>query len=367
MTKSRSDQSQIRFVLLIVVTGLVLASITKDYSITWPDIESPVHKKKNVVRISLRDLTRSSENEQIVCADPLLPVLDRVIDKTNSSSLPPQLIPRIIHVAWIRGFPHPSPRCLPYDYVKFTDRWKKQFPSYDFHFHDDQAVDFLLHQEWPEFPHLQKLLHSCIQFGGAVKIDIWRVLVLYKYGGFYSDIDAAPSVTFTQDTVGPNDSAIFLSDVWNRPSQGCQGMESRHPIAYFTMLEILTRVLAMEDISTVKPVFLTGPDALKFGYGKAMKFWNGSDIFEPGVHEGKFAKQIRKLGRKEAKLEVFNTEWPEIVPWNATVNMTKQERANRLLDTQHWKQMVARTSGLATGPCWDNMYLRDQNRTSDNN
>lgn len=52
-----------------------------------------------------------------------------------------------------------------------------------------------------------------------MKIDVWRVLILYRYGGVYSDIDNWPGEKFDEATISPNISGFFLSDAWERPSQ----------------------------------------------------------------------------------------------------------------------------------------------------
>ena len=75
------------------------------------------------------------------------------------------------------------------------------------------------------------MMKACVKFGNAMMIDIWRVLVLYKYGGFYSDFYVASNEEVDESLVEPNDTAFFLSDVKNRPSQWLHGMEPNHPIA----------------------------------------------------------------------------------------------------------------------------------------
>lgn len=105
-------------------------------------------------------------------------------------------------------------------------------------FHDDEAVDkFLFERDWPAFPHLSKLL-KCVQFGGAVKIDLWRVLVLYEYGGIFTDIDNTPNHLLNETTTEPTDEAFFLSDGGMRASHRFQVMAPKHPIAYLNMMEI---------------------------------------------------------------------------------------------------------------------------------
>ncbi|OEU07109.1 hypothetical protein FRACYDRAFT_198187, partial [Fragilariopsis cylindrus CCMP1102] len=161
-------------------------------------------------------------------------------------------------------------RCISQDMMEIVDKWKEQFPSYNVYFHDDVAVDALFYDNgnywYGIFPQLKGIMNSCVKFGSAMRIDIWRVLILYRHGGFYSDFDIAPGPKLTELTIQHNDSVFFLSDNWNRPSQWLIGMEPNHPILYHTMLIILEQLLKLKNVSRVKLVFLTGPDALKQGY-----------------------------------------------------------------------------------------------------
>jgi mannosyltransferase OCH1-like enzyme len=77
-------------------------------------------------------------------------------------------------------------------FLKNLDKWR--FPGYGFYFHDEAAMDRLLDKYWPEFPQLQWLQHCMIS--GAAKADLWRLLVLWEYGGIYTDIDNAPALGF---------------------------------------------------------------------------------------------------------------------------------------------------------------------------
>jgi hypothetical protein len=52
-------------------------------------------------------------------------------------------------------------------------------------------------------------------------------------------------------------------------------MSKGHPIAYFTVLEILKRLHDLGDVSNVKLVQTTGPDALKAGYIAALSTTEG--------------------------------------------------------------------------------------------
>lgn len=89
--------------------------------------------------------------------------------------LPSRRIPKIVHVT-------SKTRCMTPYFIRNIGKWR--FPGYALYFHDDFAVDRLLSKYWPEFPQLQ-LLMSCVK-SGAAKADIWRLLVLWEYGGIYT-------------------------------------------------------------------------------------------------------------------------------------------------------------------------------------
>jgi hypothetical protein len=309
---------------------------------------APVQPSASEKKIPLTELTNSAAN--VECPAPLVPLHDRIVDPPSFDS---QKIPRLIHVAWIRGTETPTSRCLTPGMVDMAQKWKDQFPSYSYFFHGDEAVDRLLQEDWPEFPQLAKIMNNCIKFGGAVKVDIWRVLVLYKYGGIYSDMDNGPGVKLTEDAIQPNDSAFFLSDSSNRPCQWLHAMEPNHPIAYFTMLEILTRVLALEDISDIHPVSLTGPEALRAGYRRALDLGDKTDdIFASGVHKCKFSKLVRKIS--------FRGKGDDLIfDWALSVDKKKNLKE---LNTDHWLKKIKQRAGIPRVSCWDHLYQTDQKK-----
>ena len=48
---------------------------------------------------------------------------------------------------------------------------------------------------------------------GAMKIDVWRILVIYGYGGLYCDSDMYPKEGFTESSpISADDQAFFASD-----------------------------------------------------------------------------------------------------------------------------------------------------------
>ena len=95
--------------------------------------------------------------------------------------------------------------------------------GYSFFLHDDEAVDRLIFgREWPEFPLLAESL-SCIT-SGAGKTDLWRNLLLWEYGGIYSEIDNAPG----SELFFANHTSAITDDMDAFFEQGKEGYPSQY-------------------------------------------------------------------------------------------------------------------------------------------
>lgn len=68
--------------------------------------------------------------------------------------------------------------------------WAALNPDYDLRFYDDTMCESFLETE---FGLAHRDLFRWIK-NGPIKADFWRLCVLFKYGGFYSDIDNRPLV-----------------------------------------------------------------------------------------------------------------------------------------------------------------------------
>ena len=186
--------------------------------------------------LKIEDLANS--HATVSCVQPLVPMYDRMLHTDAPNDTGTRQIPQMIHVSM-------KSRCLPPDMAYGVQKWKDALPDHSFYFHDDEAVDRLLQSECPEFPGLLDLM-KCVR-KGAMKIDVWRLLVLHRYGGIYTDIDIWPGPRIN-DSIQKDDTAFFVSDKWDRPSQWFMAMEPRHPIAYYSMREALKRVFELKDV-----------------------------------------------------------------------------------------------------------------------
>ena len=66
----------------------------------------------------------------------------------------------------------------------YTDSWIEMNPEYEYRFHDDNDIIDFLKNDFPEYLKGYNNLKY-----GASKADLWRYLIIYKYGGVYADID----------------------------------------------------------------------------------------------------------------------------------------------------------------------------------
>lgn len=74
---------------------------------------------------------------------------------------------------------------LPDYVIDAVNSWKEKNPNWEYkYFNSEDRSEFILSEfgkEWLE------IYNSCIF--GAMKADVWKYLIIYKYGGLYTDID----------------------------------------------------------------------------------------------------------------------------------------------------------------------------------
>lgn len=160
-------------------------------------VEFPTKKERKIV--PLAELVGSLK--EVECEDPLVLVKDVLLNPKLAFD-GGRKIPKIVHVT-------SRSRCMNKLFADNLNTW--HLKDHSFFMHDDEAMDKLLYRDWPEFPQLQHVLR-CLKHGGAVKADVWRILVLWEYGGIYTDIDNRPAL-FNADTITAEDDAFFVMDV----------------------------------------------------------------------------------------------------------------------------------------------------------
>eukprot|EP00557_Chaetoceros_sp_GSL56_P001852 CAMPEP_0176490204 /NCGR_PEP_ID=MMETSP0200_2-20121128/7740_1 /TAXON_ID=947934 /ORGANISM="Chaetoceros sp., Strain GSL56" /LENGTH=498 /DNA_ID=CAMNT_0017887483 /DNA_START=591 /DNA_END=2084 /DNA_ORIENTATION=- len=164
-------------------------------------------------------------------------------------------IPKFVHMT-------SKSQCFTDFYTWSINKWK--FDGYSLFMHDDIAVDRLLSREWPEFP-LLKEATSCIATGAGLA-DLWRYLVIWEYGGIYTDIDNEPGPKFLNASLITDDmDSLFEQEGGGFPSQYFFAASPHHPVMYHAVHHTISRLMEVQSISEQMVPFVTGPGALKCG------------------------------------------------------------------------------------------------------
>lgn len=245
---------------------------TNDPSYKQPPQLSPLQPHERLQELlattrlpSLKEITRSHERNIACNNDELLPIYDKITaadpmvyrNKTYK-------IPLIIHQT-------SRSRCMAKKMIGLAKTWKN-LTSLQYYFHDDQAVDhMLLNVPHPDFPNLELIVKHCVN-SGATKADIWRLVLLWEYGGIYADVDSIPQ-RFSIKDLRPEDDAFLLVDKDKCPSQFFLALKPRHPIIYITLQSALSALMQVEDTLKYSPVQLTGPAMLRGAFFAYLK-WN---------------------------------------------------------------------------------------------
>lgn len=208
--------------------------------------------------IPLRELVQT--HVETSCPPGLLLVNDTLLAEAASpdGARPPphRNIPRTIHMT-------SRTRCMPPEFIKVIDQWR-HFPHHEFYFHNDAAMHRLLHRDWPEFPQLHQLLR-CTR-GGAGLADVWRALVLWEYGGIYSDIDNAPAKFHAEMSIQPDDDAYFVLERSKHLSQYFFAARPKHPLFFLLVQHMMSRLVALNDVSLQVVSLVTGPGATRMAF-----------------------------------------------------------------------------------------------------
>lgn len=67
---------------------------------------------------------------------------------------------------------------------EYADTWMIQNPEYEYRFFDDNDIIDFLKNDFPDYLEGYKKIKY-----GASKADLWRYLIIYKFGGVYVDLD----------------------------------------------------------------------------------------------------------------------------------------------------------------------------------
>ena len=94
---------------------------------------------------------------------------------------------------------------------KYADNWKMLNPEYDIMIYDNEMCEQFLLDTYGE---THRAIFNFLQ-DGPIKADFWRICILYKYGGIYSDIDNQPLIPI-RDFLEPNIDFATCSSYWDK-------------------------------------------------------------------------------------------------------------------------------------------------------
>ena len=224
--------------------------------------------------------------------------------------------------------------------------------------------------------------------------------------GLYFDLDLWPvQGVFTEDTIPADVDFWSFSDYWNRPTQGFFAMTPGNPVGYYTIQEILSRILDLQDISKLKLVFLSGPELLKMGYRQAFydpaaadNNTNNNDastkvvrrdfvVFEEGRHytakynitafkSGKYEEDRQRFGVYTSDHDTILLEEPERIGsqhsntsssedtkfHNTTTRREKIQQDTGIFHWQKERDKVAQREDLQGLTCREYLYRLEEAR-----
>lgn len=165
---------------------------------------------ENKASDELHYLLESQNLKNVSCGNEKLFLIENVMPKKNAF-FSERKIPKIIHMT-------AKTKCITAHVKKYVDEWKN-IPNYSFILHDDDVVERLFQNfEWSEFPLLKKIT-KCIS-NGAMKADLWRYLLLWRFGGVYTDLDNGIGKHFNNASFITDDmDALFEVERGGFPSQ----------------------------------------------------------------------------------------------------------------------------------------------------
>lgn len=232
------------------------AAIRKE-ALSNVNIAKPAHAANDPSFVPLAEFVKPV----ISCPDGLTPA-PQVVNPTADLG-EGRKIPRIVHQTG-------KTQCLTDVFYQGANNWT--FVNHSFYFHDDVAVDNLLFQrEWPMFPQIKNSMECLKNAGGAAKADLWRYLVLWEYGGIYTDMDNLPGQLFNATTITPDMDAFFLKERGGWVSQYFFAVSPKHPIMFLAVHDVMHQMHSQQDTGKFHVPSLTGPGATKRAFLSFMR------------------------------------------------------------------------------------------------
>jgi Glycosyltransferase sugar-binding region containing DXD motif len=185
-------------------------------------------------------------------------------NKENIAGMPPlkpTAIPRIVHQT-------SKSRCVTQEMANTAAKWR--FDGWSYYFYDDEAVGRLFASEADSFAQIDALFRACMPHG-ALKSDVFRYLVLHRYGGIYSDLDSGPNAFDPQIHLPDTVDAFFVVEHYRMLSQYFMASSPKHPVMWYAVQQSVANLLQAKDTGLTAVAMKTGPHALHNAFALFMK------------------------------------------------------------------------------------------------
>lgn len=203
------------------------------------------------------------------------------------------------------------------------DRQKARNPDYTFHLYDDNDIDHFVNTVYPgRISDAYNRLNIIV-----AKVDFWRYLVLYHYGGVYVDMDSEIECSLDDDLLQPDDEAVITQE-------GNEGVyvqwalvfRKGHPILKRT-IDVVTNNIEQgktEMIETTGPGAFTKAlqEVYEETYGKPLLYVIG--LKEEHVYKGPEGCTYRILG----------------TDYNGLFSLEKEDKKILYKNKNHWRDEV---------------------------
>ena len=172
-------------------------------------------------------------------------------------------IPKVVHIT-------AATRCVSEATRDHILKWK--FPNHSLYLHDDASVYRLLEytrsdQFGNELVQNISKIFLCMT-SGATLSDVWRYIMIYNYGGLYTDLDNLPGPSYnSSDMIESDTDAFFLVEEVGTMSQFYFASSPKHPFFLHTLMHAVSVLYnnANDNVMVNNPATRTGPRAIRKG------------------------------------------------------------------------------------------------------
>ena len=171
---------------------------------------------------------------------------------------------------------------------------EEMHPDWEFQFFSDGDCQDFIKKETPEFEELYNWYPRSV-----MKADLFRLLVVWRFGGFYLDTDLLlkkpldplcdHSVVFAYEYLMDHREFDKRYPLWMRTREKnltlanyAFGSESRHPFISAILSELIyrTQFIEVENVTDMDVIYSTGPDAVTTVYYREQEKWADVNLLE---------------------------------------------------------------------------------------